>query len=336
MWFRIAVAGGVLAGLLTGDPDKRDAPDATADPARAAALRAKGVEAGFNLDHDEAMATFKAAIAADPVSPAGYRLAAAAAWTAILFERGAVTVDDYLGAARASGARPAPVARFDAAFHDYIERALAQSEQRVRQHPEDPDAHFDAGAAFGLLACYIGTVEGSLLRSMGPGRRAYKEHERLLRLDPARQDAGLIVGLYRYVVSVLPMPARMMARLMGFDSDRAEGLRLVEAAASHEGENQPSALFMLVLLYNREGRYDDALKTIDGLQRQFPRNRLLWLEAGATALRAGRPGQAKALLDEGLARLARDPRPRAPGEDARWKAARDAALRALGDKKPEE
>ena len=96
------------------------------------------MESGFNLDYDEAMATFETAIAADPTSSAGYRLAAAAAWTAILFERGAVTVDDYLGAARAKGARPAPVARFDAAFHDYIGRALTLSEQRLRQYPDHP------------------------------------------------------------------------------------------------------------------------------------------------------------------------------------------------------
>jgi tetratricopeptide (TPR) repeat protein len=55
----------------------------------------------------------------------------------------------------------------------------------------------------------------------------------------------------------------------------------------------------------------------------------VWLEAGVTALRAGRPADAKAALEEGLARLARDPRPRASGEDARWKYAYGAALVAL-------
>src|SRR5439155_26875491 len=114
--------------------------------------------------------------------------------------------------------------------------------------------------------------------------------------------------------------------LSGFGGDRQRGLRLVEDAARYPGDAQPNALFTLVLLYNREARYGAALGVIDELQRRFPRNRLLWLEAGNTWLRAGRPVQARAALEEGLARLAQDPRPHAPGEDARWKYAHGAAL----------
>jgi predicted Zn-dependent protease len=80
-----------------------------------------------------------------------------------------------------------------------------------------------------------------------------------------------------------------------------------------------------VLLYNREGRHDAALQVIKELQRQYPRNRLLWLEEGKTLLRAGRPADAIVALEEGLARLARDARPRAPGEESRWQQALDSA-----------
>ena len=101
---------------------------------------------------------------------------------------------------------------------------------------------------------------------------------------------------------------------------------MVEEAAHYPSDAQPNALFALILIYNREGRYDDALRVIGELQQRFPRNRLLWLEAGNTALRAGRPADAKAALEEGLAQLSRDPRPRAQGEDARWHYAHGAAL----------
>ena len=83
-------------------------------------------------------------------------------------------------------------------------------------------------------------------------------------------------------------------------------------------------------MYNREHRYDDALNVLAELQRLFPRNRLLWLEAGSTALRAGRAQQADALLNEGLAMMAKDKRPRMPGEEALWHYKRGAARAALG------
>src|SRR5262249_30242653 len=107
------------------------------------------------------------------------------------------------------------------------------------------------------------------------------------------------------------------------------GVRLVEAAARHPSDVRPNALFTLILIYNRERRYDDALRVIRELQERYPRNRLLWLEAGDTLLRAGRPAHARAALEQGLARLAIDPRPRALGEEARWRDAYAASLARL-------
>jgi tetratricopeptide (TPR) repeat protein len=95
---------------------------------------------------------------------------------------------------------------------------------------------------------------------------------------------------------------------------------------------QPNALLTLVILYNRAGRYDDALEVIRQLQARYPRNRLLWLEAGGTALRAKRFAEARAWLEEGLARFSTDPRPKALGEEARWRYTYGTALVALGER----
>ena len=61
-----------------------------------------------------------------------------------------------------------------------------------------------------------------------------------------------------------------------------------------------------------------------------PRNRLVLLETGSTALRAGRPEQAEAVLTEGLGMLAATTGPRIPGEEALWRYKRGAARVALG------
>jgi tetratricopeptide (TPR) repeat protein len=323
------MAVGAAIVLSIGGVQAREEPAGRQRAAAAAALRAQGLQLGYNLDHADAGAAFKDAIAADPSDPAAYCLAAGTAWIDLLFEQGAITVDDYLGQARANVPRAAPAAAPDAAFHDALRQALTLSEERLRNHPSDADAHYQAGAAYGFLASYTATIEGRLLGSFGPARRAYREHERALELDPRRKDAGLIVGMYRYAVSSLPAPMRLLAHLAGFGGDRERGLRMVEDAARYPSDAQPNALFTLILMYNREARYDDALRVIGELQQRFPRNRLLWLEDGRTALRAGRPASAKTALEEGMARLSRDPRPRAFGEDARWRYTYGAALVAL-------
>jgi tetratricopeptide (TPR) repeat protein len=293
----------------------------TSDPAAAAVHRARGLEHGYNLDRDEALAAFEDAIAADPGDPSAYRLAAATVWTQIVFEQGAISVEDYLGQASARHRRRPPPAELTGKFRAYIHRSLALSEERLRNNPKDPDAHYQVGAAFGCLASYTATVEGRVRGSLGPARRAYKAHQRVLALDPRRKDAALIVGMTRHAVASLSAPLRFIAYLAGFDGNSDRGLRLVEEAATYPGETRRNALFTLVLLYNREGRYDEALQLIKELQQRYPRNRLLWLEEGNTLLRAGRPAEAAAALSEGVARLTRDTRPRAPGEESRWQQA---------------
>ena len=86
----------------------------------------------------------------------------------------------------------------------------------------------------------------------------------------------------------------------------------------------------LVLLYNREKRYDEALQQLERLRAEFPRNRLFWLETGGTLLRAGRHAQADAILTEGIGRFAGDTRTRMYGEEAIWFQKRGEARATIG------
>ena len=86
--------------------------------------------------------------------------------------------------------------------------------------------HYDLGAAVGLQASYVATVEGRMLAGFKAARRCYDEHEQVLALDPSRKDAGLIVGTYRYLVSTLSLPMRVMAYVAGFGGGRDRGVQL--------------------------------------------------------------------------------------------------------------
>ncbi len=295
-----------------------------------AMLRARGFSHAYSLDYDLAARDMEAAVKADARDVAARRGLAVIPWLLISFRRGAVTVDDYLGSAsKQNVAMRAPPADLAGRFHQHSAAALSLAEQSVAARPRDPEAHYQLGALVGLQASYVATVEGRILGAFRAARRAYDAHERVLQLDPSRKDAGLVVGLYRYIVSQLSLPVRMMAYVAGFGGGKELGLQMIEEAAAHRGENAADAKFALVLIYNRERRYDDALRTLAQLQREFPRNRILWLEAGATALRAWRAADAERILDEGLSRLKSDSRPRMFGEEALWYLKRGTARLAL-------
>src|SRR5262249_5469024 len=130
-----------------------------AEAQSAAAWCARGTQLGYNLDYAEALASFTAASAADPQDPAFQRMVAASAWTAELYRQGAITVADYLGQARATLPRSGSDPSTSRLVHDAVERAIALSEQRVQANPNDPEAHYQLGAAYGVLASYTATVE---------------------------------------------------------------------------------------------------------------------------------------------------------------------------------
>jgi tetratricopeptide (TPR) repeat protein len=315
----------VAAVLVVPTIARPQAPAATS-AANAAALRAQGLELGYNLDYEAALAAFDQAIAADPTDPAAHRLAAATVWIHALFRQGAVTADDYLGQARSDVARQPVATEVASAFQNHIDRALSLAEQRLRDDPAAADAHFQVGAAYGYLTTYRATIEGRVVGGLRTARRAYNENERALALDPGRRDAGLTVGIYRYTISTLSAPLRLLAGIAGFGGGRERGLRLIEDAAAYPSDTRTNARFTLIVVYNREKRYDAALHVIRDLQQAYPRNRLLWLEAANTALRAGRYAEARQAIEDGMDRSAHDARPRAYGEEARWRYCHGAAL----------
>ena len=282
--------------------------------------RSHGNDLEYNLDLDEALNCFQNAIDTEPQTPASFRAVAGTYLLKIAFSRGTVTMDDFLGddvAADMIHVSPPPL-ELASPFRRQAERALALADQQVEAHPSDADAHYQVGTTIGLLASYAATVDGQILGAMKLARRAYQESSTALTLDPGRKDAGLLVGTYQYLVSTRSLPVRWLAHLVGLGSDKARGIEMIEAAAHYPGENQTDARVMLALVYNRERRFDEALNVFAGLRALYPRNRLLWLESGATALRAGHLNEAEDFLNAGFAQLAVDGRPRAFGEDALW------------------
>jgi tetratricopeptide (TPR) repeat protein len=294
-------------------------------------LRDRAADLSYNLDHDEAITLLRQAIAAEPNDGRNHRALASTIWLQILFKRGAVTVDHYLGSFNQKTIDlKNPPAELDAEFKREVAKAIELADKQLSAAPKSAEAHFEVGTAVSLEATYMASVEGKVYAGFRAAQRGYDEAEKSLALDPNKKEAGLIVGTYRYIVSTLSFPLRWMAYMVGFGGDKNLGLKMVEETVSAGGENRTDAQFALVLLYNREKRYADAMRVLDSLRKRYPRNRLVVLEAGSTAVRAKQGAEAERLLTEGIGMLEKDSRPRIPGEDALWHYKRGAARVMLG------
>src|SRR5215204_3212984 len=203
-----------------------------------AALRSRAFELGYNLDHEQAVALLRKGLQSSPDDPSLHRALASILWLNMLFSRGAVTVDHYLGSfSRTQIELKKPPPELDAEFKQHVAKAIELAERRVAANDRDPQAHYDLGAAIGLRASYIATVEGKMLAGFKAARRAFDEHEKIPALAPSRKFAGVVTGTYRYAVSTLSLPMRVMAYVAGFGGGRERGIRLLQEAAADESDS---------------------------------------------------------------------------------------------------
>jgi len=295
------------------DPSKRPASTSPLDDAIDRAY-----DAAYNLDHDNAIQLARSAVSLAPGEARAHRSLAGILWLQMLFQRGAVTVDNYLGGVtKAQLTLPKPAPALDAEFKKELGLAMSLAEEKLRKNARDMNAKYDAGAAYALQASYTASVEGSVMSAFGPAKRAFNAHEDVLNKDPQRADAGIVVGSYRYIVAMQALPTRMFAYMAGFGGGKDKGIDLLEAA-NRGAEGRMEAAVALILIYSREARYADALRLLREYSAEYPRNRILVLELGSAAIRAGRLVEADATLSRGLAAFDADPRPKIPGERALW------------------
>src|SRR5262245_8055995 len=99
-------------------------------------LRDRAADLTYNLDHEEAIRLLRQAIAAEPNNSVNHRALASSLWLLILYKRGAVTVDHYLGSfSRAAVEIKNPPADLDAEFRKEVAKAIELAERRVQAAP---------------------------------------------------------------------------------------------------------------------------------------------------------------------------------------------------------
>ena len=306
----------------------------TADgSARSRALVREAYSEAYELKFRESALTLAEARRRDPLDPAAARALAALSWMEILFAQGVATFQAFQGDASGDSVqRPSVEATLTTRFLALAGEAIRLAEQQVAAAPTAADALYQLGASTALLALYRATVEGRTWAAFVEGRRAVRTMVRVREQEPNHREAALILGMYRYAVSTLSWPKRMLASAAGMPGDRAGGIALLEAAAEPAAETATDAALLLVIVYNREGRHADAMRQLRHLREKHPANRLLTLNAAATALAGCDAAAAVAAITTGLAMHSKFDQPPVLGERAMWYFIRGTARAALADR----
>jgi tetratricopeptide (TPR) repeat protein len=94
----------------------------------------------------------------------------------------------------------------------------------------------------------------------------------VLELAPNYSDAKVVVGVYSYIVAVLPFYERVVAFMLDIKGSKAEGIESIREAANAGGETSVDAKTALSLFLAREHQYPEGLSLVHGLYRAYPHN----------------------------------------------------------------
>src|SRR5206468_1798470 len=99
----------------------------------------------------------------------------------------------------------------------------------------------------------------------------------VLELDPDFKDAALSIGVYDYAIASIPSWVRLLVGMFGVHGDKDAGISMIADAAKSGATVSTDAKILLVVIYNREKRYNDSLALLSELHARYPRNYLLEL-----------------------------------------------------------
>jgi len=156
--------------------------------------------------------------------------------------------------------------------------AVREASDRVNRNPNDVDAMFARGWARSLECTYIAMVERGFGAGFRIATRARDDCERVLQIDPNYVDAKLVVGVYRYVVGALPFPFKILIGFAGITGSKSKGMELLWDDARRGPATNIEARVVIALFLRREGKYNDAIEVVRGLEQEYPRDYLFCLE----------------------------------------------------------
>ena len=240
-------------------------------------LRAEGYDALYNLDYDGARRRFAEVARLFPDHPAGPQCLAATVWLQQLNQSWRLKASLYNNEAY-SGNKERIDRKLLEEFREATRRAKALSEARLRQNPSDTEALYFLGAVEGLESAFAAGVERRFMAALRSGSRSVDRHREVLKRSPDYRDAELTIGLYNYVVGSLPIGVKLVAGTMGYKGSRKRGLETLERVAKEGKWARDVARVLLVDLYKREKRWNDAANVASELSTRYPRNYLFKLQ----------------------------------------------------------
>ncbi|TVQ04381.1 MAG: hypothetical protein EA359_06655 [Balneolaceae bacterium] len=156
-------------------------------------------------------------------------------------------------------------------FLNLSEKAVDLSQKKLNSHPNDTTMVLMLSGLHG----YRGLVAAGQNRhrvALSSGLTGFNYTRKLLSMDSDRPDARIGRGMFYYMVGSIPSGMRWATNMVGLRADIEDGFYELKQAANSESYIRNDAKMMLMYLYHKEGRYEEALEYALLLTEGLPEN----------------------------------------------------------------
>src|SRR5262245_6197054 len=238
----------------------------------------QSTDALYNLDFNTAQHGYEALTHDFPDNPDYWNALASSIWLRIMYDQQKLNVESFSGASLGTkDSRDAITPADEARLRETIATAISKADSMLKKNPKDVRALYAKGISNATLASFEATAKRSYYNAGTKAKVARDLHQQVLTLDPSFDDAQLSIGAFNYVVGVAPGALRLLVLWpLGIRSPGKDvGIQQIETAAEKGKMTSTDARMLLIIVYNREKHYDQALKNVMALHKRYPRNFLL-------------------------------------------------------------
>ncbi len=237
----------------------------------------EGIEAFYNTEWEKAENLFQQLIVEDETDPQPhFFLSMMPFWEYFFIEQSEELANEFL---------------------DRSEKAVDLSQSKLDSSPNDTTMVLLLSGLHGYRSL-VAAGESNYRVAIRSGMTGFSYTRKLLSLDTDRPDARIGRGMFYYMMGTVPSELRWATNMAGLRGDMEQGFEELKIAAKSDSYVSNDATMMLMYLYNKEERYEEALQYAEELTERLPKNVIFKFKKAEILENSGNKDQARELFAE--------------------------------------
>ena len=234
-----------------------------------------GIEAFYNTEWEKADSLFQELMEEDENDPQPHFFSSMMPfWEYFFIEQNEELADEFLSRS---------------------EKAVKLSEQKLDSTPNDTTMVLLLSGLHGYRSL-VAAGESNYRVAIRSGMTGFSYTRKLLSLDTDRPDARIGRGMFYYMLGSVPSELKWATNIAGLKGDMEQGFEELKKAAESDSYVSNDAIMLLMYLYNKEERYEEALSYAEKLTERLPKNIIFKFKKAEILESSGNKDQARELF----------------------------------------